>query len=79
MSETRTNLVYNSTSSYAFGSESVYPSHGLNSPDSIAGLQTAGDDDSEDVMVDLSSGSLVPVNLRNWTLMTEVVDKLGKL
>ncbi|QLL34218.1 hypothetical protein HG536_0G00750 [Torulaspora globosa] len=44
-----------------------------------SGSQLARDDDSEDMMVDLSTGSFIPVNLRSWTVLMEVTDKLGKL
>lgn len=37
------------------------------------------DDDSEDLVVDLNTCSFVPERLRNWQLMTEVIDKLNKL
>ncbi|QLG71765.1 hypothetical protein HG535_0C01140 [Zygotorulaspora mrakii] len=36
-------------------------------------------DEEQDQMVDLSTGSLVPVNLRSWNLMAEVVQKLRDL
>lgn len=41
--------------------------------------QLTRDDDSEDLIVDLSTGSFIPMNLQSWTLMMEVTDKLGKL
>ena len=37
------------------------------------------DDDSEDLVVDLNTGSFVPERLRNWQLMTDVIDKLNKV
>ncbi|GAV49788.1 hypothetical protein ZYGR_0R00290 [Zygosaccharomyces rouxii] len=36
-------------------------------------------DDSEDQLVDLSTGSLAPVDLQSWTIMTQLVEKLGKI
>lgn len=42
-------------------------------------FMTMQDDDSEDLVVDLNTGSFVPERLRNRQLMTEVIDKLNKL
>lgn len=50
-----------------------------NIQDHSSGSELIGVDDSEDLVVDLSTGSFSPMNLRNWTLMMEVTDKLGKL
>lgn len=36
-------------------------------------------DDSEDQLVDLSTGSLAPVDLQSWTVMSQLVEKLGKI
>lgn len=36
-------------------------------------------DDSEDQLVDLSTGSLAPVDLQSWTVMTQLVEKLDKI
>lgn len=36
-------------------------------------------DEEEDLVVDLSSGSLQATSMRSWLLMSEVVDKLQKL
>lgn len=35
--------------------------------------------DSEDLMVDLNTGSLKPVSLKSYSLMTEITEKFGKL
>lgn len=76
MSNTVASFEYTPTTSYAFGREK---SHNYVSQFSGDGNGVVDNDDSEDQIVDLSTGSLVPVNLRSWNLMTEVLDKLGKL
>lgn len=43
------------------------------------GMLAMQDADSEDLIVDLSTGSFVPERLQSWHLMTEVINKLGKL
>lgn len=45
----------------------------------LAGVLALQDDDSEDLVVDLNTGSFVPERLQRWQLMTEVIEKLGKL
>lgn len=36
-------------------------------------------DEDEDVIVDLNSGSMDPVSLKSWTLMTEMTEQFTKL
>lgn len=76
MSNTVASFEYTPSSSYKFSREK---SHNYLSQFSGNGIEVVENDDSEDQMVDLSTGSLVPVNLQSWNLMTEVLDKLGKL
>ncbi|QID86381.1 hypothetical protein GRS66_009007 [Saccharomyces pastorianus] len=35
--------------------------------------------EDEDLMVDLNTGSLTPVNLKHWTQMSSMTEKFGKL
>lgn len=37
------------------------------------------DDDSEDLLVDLSTGSLAPVDLQSYELMAQIIEKMGKI
>lgn len=37
------------------------------------------DEDNEDLIVDLNSGSLDPINLRNWNLMAALTEKFNEL
>lgn len=76
MSNTVASFEYTPSTAYTFGREK---SHNYVSQFSGDGNCVVYNDDSEDQIVDLSTGSLVPVNLRSWKLMTEVLDKLGKL
>lgn len=88
MSETITSFARSASSSsspFLFGHGS---SDRFNSmPANMSTLQSHGCgssglcqfDEEEDEMVDLNTGSLVPVNLRRWNLMAEVIEKLGDL
>ncbi|CAI4046185.1 hypothetical protein SUVZ_11G1450 [Saccharomyces uvarum] len=41
--------------------------------------QTEEEIEDEDLMVDLNTGSLTPVNLKHWTQMSSMTEKFGKL
>ncbi|QLQ80136.1 hypothetical protein HG537_0D01370 [Torulaspora globosa] len=73
---TSSSIIYNTNAGIMFD-----PSRagGRTVQEHVSGNQLAIDDDSEDLVVDLSTGSFIPVNLRNWKLLMEVTDKLGKL
>lgn len=73
---TSSTIMYNTNAAMMFDPSRV---GGRTLQEHAGGSQLATDDDSEDMMVDLSTGSFIPVNLRNWTLLMEVTDKLGKL
>ncbi|AQZ18491.1 YKL068W-A [Zygosaccharomyces parabailii] len=36
-------------------------------------------DESEDQLVDLNTGSLAPVDLQSYDLMTQIIEKMGKI
>ncbi|CCC71638.1 hypothetical protein NCAS_0H03280 [Naumovozyma castellii] len=45
----------------------------------MCGQTSEETDDEDDMIVDLSSGSLTAVPLKSWTLMTEITEQFGKL
>lgn len=45
----------------------------------VSASSSDGEEEEEDMVVDLSSGSLEPVSMQKWSLITEITQKMRNL